>query len=171
MDDTLKQRFLERWQKYFPGAELLVTWYHTGRPLNPPAARSAEHCLIGRLTGVREGHTLVYSAQTPGCMGGKRYAGLLAQLRPNLKYFLSCSIPGKLERERYKKSPELVRAQLSEHLPFKAPGQYLASNAGTGWVRRRSLSLLCFLQHPMFLRASSRWQTTILPPRRASSHP
>lgn len=29
---------------------------------------------------------------------------------PNFEYFLSCGIPGKLEGERYKKTPELVRS-------------------------------------------------------------
>jgi len=28
---------------------------------------------------------------------------------PHFEYFLSCGIPGKLEGERYKKSPELVK--------------------------------------------------------------
>jgi len=125
MDQTLKRRFLASWQKYFPGAELPVTWYYTDQPSDPPATSGTERCLISRLNDVREGNTLVYGIQTPGCMGGKRYAGFSAQLRRNFEYFLSCGIPGKLEGERYKKSPDLVRAQLAEHPPFKAPGQYL----------------------------------------------
>ena len=125
MDLALKQRFLDQWQKYFPGAELPIAWYYTDQPPEAGAASGAEHCLITRLREVREGRTLVYGLETPGCMGGKRFAGFSAQLRPNFDYFLSCGIPGKLEGERYKKSAELVRAQLAEHPSFRAPGKYL----------------------------------------------
>jgi hypothetical protein len=125
MDDIFKQRFLAQWQKYFPGAELPITWYYTDQPADALTTSGPEHCLISRLNSVREGHTLVYSVQTPGCMGGRRYAGFSTQLRPNFEYFLSCGIPGKLKGERYKKSPDLVSAQLREHPPFTAPGQYL----------------------------------------------
>jgi hypothetical protein len=95
MDETFKQRFLAQWQKYFPGAELPITWYYTDQPVDAPTASGAEPCLISRLNTVREGHTLVYSVQTPGCMGGKRYTGFSTKLRPNFEYFLSCGIPGK----------------------------------------------------------------------------
>ena len=125
MDEILKRRFLAHWQEYFPGAELPIGWYYTDRPTSPSNANDHGYCLISRLKGVRDGHTLVYGIQTRGCMGGKRFAGFSAQVRPNFEYFLSCGIPGTLEGERYKKSPELVHAQLKEHPPFTAPGQYL----------------------------------------------
>lgn len=125
MDETLKRRFLERWQKYFPGAELPIAWYYTDQPSDAPSTSGTEHCLISRLRDVREGRTLVYGLETPGCAGGKRFSGFSAQLRPNFEYFLSCGIPGKLEGERYKKSPELVRSLSTEHPPFKAPAKYL----------------------------------------------
>ncbi len=125
MDESLKQHFLTQWQNYFPGAELPITWYYTDQPTEAPATSGAEHCLIARLRDVREGRTLVYGAKTPGCMGGKRYTGFSPKLRPNFEYFLSCGIPGKLEGERYKKSPDLVGAMLREHPAFNAPGQYL----------------------------------------------
>ncbi len=46
-------------------------------------------------------------------------------MRPNFEYFLSCGIPGELEGERYKKSPELVKEHLKHQPPFEAPGQYI----------------------------------------------
>jgi hypothetical protein len=125
MDETLRQRFISQWQKYFPNAELPITWYYTDQPPDTSATSGSEHCLISRMNIVREGHPLVYSARTPGCLGGKRHTGFSTKLRPNFEYFLSCGIPGKLEGERYKKSPDLVSAQLSEHPSFTAPGQYL----------------------------------------------
>jgi uncharacterized protein (DUF169 family) len=74
---------------------------------------------------VREGRSFVYSADTPGCTGGKRYTGFSQTLRPNFEYFLSCGIPGELEGERYKKTPELVEEHLQRNPPFQAPAEYL----------------------------------------------
>ena len=74
---------------------------------------------------MRNGHTFIFSANNPGCQGGLRYAGFSQTLRPEFEYFLSCGIPGKLEGERYKKSPELVKQFLAHHPPFKAPAKYL----------------------------------------------
>lgn len=45
---------------------------------------------------------------------------------PNFEYFLSCGIPGKLEGERYKKSPEMVQEYMKKHAPvMKAPGKFI----------------------------------------------
>ena len=47
------------------------------------------------------------------------------KLAPNFEYFLSCGIPGKLEGERYKKSPELVKELLERWPKFKAPARFI----------------------------------------------
>jgi uncharacterized protein (DUF169 family) len=44
---------------------------------------------------------------------------------PNFEYFLSCGIPGELEGERYKKSPELVREAMERMPEFKAPARFI----------------------------------------------
>jgi hypothetical protein len=44
---------------------------------------------------------------------------------PNFEYFLSCGIPGKLEGERYKKSPELVKEAMKKAPQFDAPGKFI----------------------------------------------
>lgn len=127
MDLNLKGQFGERWTKYFPGAEWPVAFYYADD--EPPAAEAgippAHRCLIGALAPVRAGQTWRLSSATPGCVGGKRYTGFSTTLRPKFEYFLSCGIPGELEGERYKKSPELVRAFLQRQPPFEAPGKYL----------------------------------------------
>ena len=127
MDFKFKQQFSERWTRYFPGAEWPVAFYYTDSEL--PAAEfafpPANRCLIGALGPVRAGQTLCLSSATPGCAGGKRSIGFSKKLGPRFEYFLSCGIPGELEGERYKKSPELVRAQFQGRPPFEAPGKYL----------------------------------------------
>ena len=44
---------------------------------------------------------------------------------PEFEYFLSYGIPGKLEGERYKKSPELVREVMKKQPAFIAPERFI----------------------------------------------
>ena len=127
MDKKLKELFLNRWSKYFPDAEIPITYYYTDRVDEEEimGTKNDYRCLIGNLNRVREGHTFVYSVKSRGCAGGKRYTGFKHSLRQNFEYFLSYGIPGELEGERYKKSPELVEQYMRNRIPFKAPGKYL----------------------------------------------
>jgi uncharacterized protein (DUF169 family) len=77
--------------------------------------------MVCDLARARKGHTLTFNLQNIGCNGGKRYTGFTEELMPDFEYFLSCGIPGKLEGERYKKTPELVTKHLMHHFVFKAP--------------------------------------------------
>jgi Uncharacterised ArCR, COG2043 len=127
MDMTIKARFLEAWNKYFPGAELPIVFYYTNHEegawkVPPP---SAHQCMIGVLTRVRKGTSLCFEESSIGCRGGKRYTGFTDEISPNFDYFLSCGIPGKLEGERYKKSPEIVREMMKIVPQFTAPANQI----------------------------------------------
>jgi len=127
MDEKFKELFLSQWKKYFPEAELPIAYYYSDNVTDEDLkdTQNEDRCLIGNLNRVRGGHTFVYSADSPGCPGGKRYTGYSQTLMPNFEYFLSCGIPGKMEGERYKKSPELVKEFLKSHPPSEAPARYL----------------------------------------------
>lgn len=127
MEKQIRESFLSKWENYFAKAELPVAYYYADEVPEEERqdTRNEHRCLICNLSRVREGHTFVYSSRSPGCLGGKRYTGFSQRLRPNFEYFLSCGIPGKMEGERYKKSPELVRRYLKNHPPFAAPARYL----------------------------------------------
>ena len=127
MDMALKESFLTRWAKYFPGADLPITFYYTdeeghGRKVIRSPAR---HCFIAELGAVRKGRSLCFGIDSLDCAGGRRYLGFSRSLRPNFPYFLSCGIPGELEGERYKKTPEIVE-KMMEGQPFvDAPAKYI----------------------------------------------
>jgi len=75
---------------------------------------------------ILQGESLSFDAGGVGCPGGKRYLGFAENLMPDFEYFLSCGIPGKLEGERYKKTPEMVKEYMKNHAPaMKAPGRYI----------------------------------------------
>jgi hypothetical protein len=127
MDTQFTEFFMGRWKKYFGNVELPICYFYTDqvREEDLKETKNEQRCMIGNLNRVRDGFSCVYDAKTPGCAGGKRYSGFTQKLRPKFEYFLSCGIPGELEGERYKKSPELVKEHLKQHPPFEAPGKYL----------------------------------------------
>jgi len=125
MDMELKNKFLELWKKYFNRASLPITFYYTGEEGRAETVKpgSLPACLIGALAEVRKGNSLCFNVGSVGCFGGKRYLGFAEKIRPNFEYFLSCGIPGELEGERYKKTPELVNELLKKAPVFKAPAR------------------------------------------------
>ena len=125
MDMVVKARFVESWNKYFNSAELPISFYYTDREdaAERVATPAAHMCMIGVLARVRKGASLVFDADSIGCGGGKRYTGFTEEIGPAFEYFLSSGIPGKLEGERYKKSPGLVREMMTIVPQFKAPAR------------------------------------------------
>jgi len=127
MDIALRDQFIELWKQYFNGAELPVCFFYTDdlRGQQPLAKPAAHLCMIGQLSRARRGQTLCFSAESFGCFGGKRYLGFTHEIMPDFEYFLSCGIPGKLEGERYKKSPQIVLETFKKQPRFEAAGKYV----------------------------------------------
>ena len=127
MDIEFKDKFSRLWQKYFNGASLPITLYYTDEIAKAETMKptSGHRCIIGDLIKVKEGTSISYNADSIGCFGGKRYLGFSRTIAPNFEYFLSCGIPGKLEGERYKKSPELVKEVMKQQALFTAPAKHI----------------------------------------------
>lgn len=128
MDTKMKVKFEELWLKYFGDEELPLTFFYVNeKPASSQMlkAPSGQRCIIGDLAKARSGKNLTFTADLIGCGGGKRYLGFTQQLFPNFEYFLSCGIPGKMEGERYKKTPELAVEAVKLQPQFTAPGQFI----------------------------------------------
>jgi uncharacterized protein (DUF169 family) len=127
MDMELKEQFIRLWKKYFNNAELPIAFYYTDEKgiseLTAPG--SLPTCVIGALSKVRKGTSLCFNSDSIGCPGGKKYLGFIERTMPNFEYFLSCGIPGKLEGERYKKSPEIVKELMHNAPSFNAPSPFI----------------------------------------------
>ena len=127
MDMAVKIKFIESWNRDFNGTELPISFFYTdhediAEQVPTPAAHM---CMIGVLARVRKGASLSFDVNSIGCAGGKRYTGFTQDISPTFEYFLSCGIPGKLEGERYKKSPKLVKEMLKIVPQFKAPARFI----------------------------------------------
>ncbi|MFH1647507.1 MAG: DUF169 domain-containing protein [Chloroflexota bacterium] len=127
MDISLKEKFLALWEKHFNGADLPITFYYTDEAGHADAVRpgTVPRCVIGALVKVCQGQSLCFDVDAVGCPGGRRYLGFAEKLRPDFEYFLSCGIPGNMEGERYKKTPELVKETMNSWPAFKAPARYI----------------------------------------------
>jgi uncharacterized protein (DUF169 family) len=126
MDSKMKSLFAGKWEEYFSGAELPLVFYYTDEtPEEPVHVPKGWHCLICDLLVARRGDPLYFEADTVGCDGGRRYAGFGVKPTQDFAHFLSCGIPGKMDGERYKRSPEIVTRLMQHYESFKAPGKYL----------------------------------------------
>jgi hypothetical protein len=127
MDMRLKEKFIELNGKYFNSAALPITFYYsdTGQLADVVRPGTPSRCVVGALVEVRNGHSVSFDADSIGCFGGRRYLGFDEALRPDFEYFLSCGIPGKMEGERYKKSPELVAETMKNWPRLRAPKPFI----------------------------------------------
>lgn len=128
MDTKFKSKFIKLWKQFFNEAPPPITFSYMNKPVKAEAVELGKvpRCIIGGLVLAQKGQNLAFSAETVGCPGGKRYLGFSESLMPDFEYFLSCGIPGKLEGERYKKTPEMVKEYMKKHAPsMKAPAKYI----------------------------------------------
>ena len=91
----------------------------------PPASPQKHVCALACLRAIADqGRWACIDAEHSGCFGASRYLGFSDQLREGFEFFLSTGIPGKLEGERYKKTPELVKEFLANSPTLPATGKY-----------------------------------------------
>ena len=116
MKTEIIHQFKTKWLKYFNDSSLpFVVMFTNSKPEGKTVRLDQEkRCVCSTVYEAINGETLIFDEHSFGCLGGKRYAGFSDKLRPGFEYFLSCGIPGEIEGERYKKSPELVRDLLKE---------------------------------------------------------
>lgn len=127
MDMLFLDRFTRLWERFMPGADLPLAFFYTdaaGDEAVPPVV-AGHHCMICDLARVRKGQALRFEAGSFSCAGGKLYCGYARENMPDFEYFLSCGIPGRMEGERYKKTPELVRRFVQHRQYAPAPAKYL----------------------------------------------
>ncbi len=151
MDLKLKDDFLARWPVYFADAELPITVSYADEPRAAELASvpTAPHeCVLAPLARVRHGRSLAFDLGRLGCAGARRYFGFSQELSPTFEYFLSYGIPGKVEGERYKQSPELVREYVRRGPRFDAPKRYIVFKRWEALAEKDEAEVVVFLAPP-----------------------
>ena len=148
MKSGIREEFLKLWKKHFDGAELPIAFFYTDEENVPGPPPSADRCLMANLARVRRGTPTRFGKEAVACAGGKRYTGFSETVRPNFEYFLSCGIPGKMEGERYKKSPELVREFMTKAPRFEAPKKYIVFKRWDQLEAKEEPDVIVFFAQP-----------------------
>jgi len=128
MNIKFKEDFMILWKRFFGEAELPIAYYYTDEEGHAELVKPgtmAPGCIFPALSLVRKGRTLCFDAESIGCSGGQRYLGFRETEGPDIQYFLSYGIPGKIEGERYKKTPEIVWESDKLAPSFKAPAKFI----------------------------------------------
>ena len=147
MDPARKERFIQLWETYFPGAELPIAFYYTDDPGD--AESPDEHqCFLAQLSSVRQGRSVCFDVESVACPGGKRYLGFSQALMPNFEYFLSCGIPGEMEGERYKKTPAIVKEIIGKAPTFVAPASHVVFKRWDGLEASDEPEVVVFFAPP-----------------------
>jgi uncharacterized protein (DUF169 family) len=123
-----KEDFIVLWKKFFGEAELPIAFYYTNEEGHAELVKPdtiARRCVIAALSLVRKGRALCFDAESIGCSGGQQCLGFRETLEPDDKYLLSCGIPGKVEGERYMKTPEIAAEALKLMPSFRAPAKFI----------------------------------------------
>lgn len=103
----------------------LGIYYSDEKPEGVTPKAGVRACMIGLLKQARKkGKTVFFDREHFGCPGGAYYMGFREMPMPDIEYFLSCGIPGKMEGERYIKTPELAREYFGRMKPRPAPSAY-----------------------------------------------
>jgi hypothetical protein len=150
MNIALRDQFTHRWNQYFPGAELPICFFYTDSPGDVPCVPPPqEHrCAIAEFGGVRKGTSACFNVDSLGCFGAKRYFGFSNARMPKFEYFLSCGIPGEVDGERYKKSPDIVLDWVSNVPEFTAPGPFIVFKRWDGLTEDDAPEAVIFFAKP-----------------------
>jgi len=128
MDQKFKNAFVEKWMKYFGDSELPIAFFYTKTPggevtlANLPKDHS---CVACELNLVRKGRPQAWNVNSLSCGGARRYFGYTEEMRPDFEYFLSYGIPGKMEGERYVKTPGMVKEIMANFKCIPAKDRYI----------------------------------------------
>ena len=110
MDTGLRDAFIDLWGRYFPGADLPITFELGGKAdgVKRAAAPKGWRCFVCDLAKIRRGESLVFGEESVGCRGARFYLGYDTERFEDFRSFLSYGKPGIVEGERYKQTPEIV---------------------------------------------------------------
>ena len=94
MQAGFKEQFTDKWEKYFPSAQLPVCFYYTDNQVAADTMQPlpGSRCFIHELERVRQGESLVFTGSDIGCFGGRHFLGFSRGLDPSAVILLGITI-------------------------------------------------------------------------------
>ncbi len=124
MNIEIKERFMQEWEKYFPGRELPIVCYYSDElgdvefPNRPKENRKGYTCIFSQIAPVRRGRSRAFNMDNLGCFGSFIPLGFVTSVSDDVKNYI-CNI------ERVKKSYKHVDGLYEHHSSEGASGKYL----------------------------------------------
>jgi uncharacterized protein (DUF169 family) len=155
MDTGIRDRFVTKWQKYCPGAELPITFEIGDVDTKAEKAKTpgAWRCIICDLGRVRKGTSLVFDRTSVTCSGGLFFMGYAPKRSEHFRYFLSSGKPGVVEGERYKKTPEIVDEWDDRHVSLPVEDRYYTFRRWDKLIAEDNPDVVIFFARPEVLSA------------------
>ena len=125
MDMGVKVKFMETWNRYFPGCELPVACFYSDSldgiefPAPPTPDKKRHTCIFSQITAVRKGRPRAFNHENLGCPGAARLFGFIPPRT------IEESVELLVTMERFKKSAEHVKNIFHDNPPLAAQGKYL----------------------------------------------
>ena len=124
MNIEIKERFMEAWEKHFPGSELPIACYYSNElnnvefPNVPKPNSRGYTCIFSQIAPVRKGRARAFNKENLGCFGSFLPFGFDTEVTEEVKNYV-CNV------ERVKKSYAHLDS-MYEHRPLRqAPAKYL----------------------------------------------
>ncbi len=124
MHMEIRERFMEAWEKYFPGSELPIACFYSNElnnvefPNAPKPNAKGYTCIFSQIAPVRKGRDRAFNKENLGCFGSFLPFGFDFELTDDVKNYV-CNV------ERVKKSYEHLESMYEHRPPKQAPAKYI----------------------------------------------
>lgn len=124
MKIKIKERFIEAWEKYFPGCDLPIVCFYANElntveyPNAPKPNAKGYTCIFSQIAPVRNGRARAFNKENLGCFGSFLPFGFDTEVTEDVRNYV-CNV------ERVKKSYDLIDCMYEHRPPKQAPGKYL----------------------------------------------
>ncbi len=128
MDLAIKEKFIEKWDEYFPGSELPIACYYADElngadfPKAPKPNKRGYTCIFSQLAPVRSGKPRAFNQDNFGCWGA---SGTLGFGKESTPADMDQMVDFLLNVEKFKKTKEQVLGMAAANPPLPAQGKYL----------------------------------------------
>ena len=124
MNIEIKERFIEAWEKHFPGCDLPIACFYSNElnniefPSAPKPNAKGFTCIFSQIAPVRKGRARAFNMENLGCFGSFLPFGFTIEITEDVKNYV-CNI------ERVKKTYAHVDGMYEHHSSQGVPGKYL----------------------------------------------
>ena len=128
MDLAIKEKFIQKWNKYYPGSDLPIACYYSDElngadfPKAPKPNKRGYTCIFSQLAPVRSGKPRAFNQDNFGCWGASATLGFGKEPTPE---DMDHMVDFLINVEKFKKIKEHVMGMAAANPPVQAQGKYL----------------------------------------------